>query len=1854
MPQAGDYPTHRIMKKKLLIMPASGIEILEARIAPATLDIVAGAVTYTAGGGVSNSLTLSISGANYSFNDASEPIMLTANATAAGFTGSGTNTVLGPNTAVTSIGVILGDQSDQFAVQALTDPLVMSDGAGTDSAFVTGTLNVGGALQLAAESITVNAAIGGATTAILAGNAIAIGSTVTATTRVTLQPLSATNDINLGAADAAGVLGLTDAELDRVTAPILQIGVVAGSIDIIVSAAIAPANVSTLRLISTNTITDGAAGSIVVPNLAVTSTNSVTLDNAGNDVGTLSGSVTVVGADFSFRDSDDLIIGTVDGVAGIRVDNALGATITLQAGATTQTAGANIVGNALDLFGAGPFTLNNVGNDLSTLSGTVTGAISFTEANSVTLTAPALGGLSTTNSPIWITTLAGDISVASFGGSLNAGTSTVSLTAGSAGADREIRLNAGAVVTGTGGVTFTADKMGFTGSVNAGAGIVTLQPFESGTLVNLGGADAANTLGLSDAELDLVTAGLIEVGAASAGNLTVTAAVGPAASTGLVLVSGGTIAQNAAGNLLVARVGASGATAITLGNAGNTFTNFEAETVNGLISVTHTGTLSIGGVSTALNGVQVTTSGDITITNTGSVILDGTSTEDIRAASGNVTVTALGAAADIETRNDSADGIDSNAGNVTLTSGRDILLGSATVDNFGDIEANGNLSLNAGRDIIVDENTDVQVTGAGNFSATAGRNFSILASDGTTSSSITTAVGAITIATGTGGIFTATPGGPSFLNSTAGGPITITADDMIIGATITAGTSTVTLRAATAGRQIDLGTETAGKLSLTDTELDFAIAGLLRIGDATGGAITVTAPITPAGADTLSLVSNSNILDSGTGAITIANLALAGNGVNLDSAANGIGTLAGRATGNFANAFNIVNTGTLTVGTVDGRTGVTATNGGVTLSTTGALTIATAVQGEDVPTRLTATTTQFVAGTTFTPRLNGVTPGTLHDQLAVTGAVDLAGATLAATVGFAPAPETQLVIVSNDGADAVSGTFAGLVEGALVQLDGRLFKITYAGGDGNDVALITPPALAVTVVNPKTVTFTDVDGDLVTVKTTKGTFNGGEFTGIELAASGAGQLQKLTLGAGFTGANITITAKPGANGGNGFVNVGFLDAAEVDLGAVSIAGDLGRIAAGTVADNVKVPGLKSLAAQSVGLLGTSTQEFGGSLTSQVQGVLGKLVIKGDLRASVFVVGNTDAKLGSASIGGSFIATGEERQLFAEAGIGSVKIGGDVRASGGFRAIIGSGGTLGMIAIGGALVGTSDSNVVIDASGKLAPAPASGVNLAIKGVSVRGSVEFATITAGVVGTLNSDASIGAITVGGDWIASTAQAGVGAGADTQPGTDDDLKAGGNDQPDVFSTIGSFTVKGQALGTATPANDMFGIVAERILKAKVGGRTFAFKAGTNEAFFAAPTLDGEGTENPMFDFTIRELASTTPTVALGGANLDVSNDGKTATFTDVDGDLVMVKRTVGTFNPADFNIAAAASGGGLLQQLTVSPAPGNVAVGLSITAKVSPGGGNGFVNVGKIVADQTDLGSVIIGGEMQDLDVGDSGNNRVGLGSLTVHSLGSVAGTAPTGDEINSAHGIGKITVKTDVRQFHIFANNQDSGNLGSITIGGSMVAGEIQAAANIGTIKLGGSFRGNGRIQAAERISAITIGGDFVGGTIEVFAQDAGPLKGLDFALKNFTVKGNVETTSIILGRNNNADASIGAISVGREWIASSVLAGTTAGTDTFIGTADDAKITLGGPIDLPNSLATIANILIKGQALGSTGAGDSFGIVAERIVKAQIGAVKFAFIAPITGATNRDAFAAAPTVPGASGLASDFLLREIGG
>jgi autotransporter-associated beta strand protein len=86
--------------------------------------------------------------------------------------------------------------------------------------------------------------------------------------------------------------------------------------------------------------------------------------------------------------------------------------------------------------------------------------------------------------------------------------------------------------------------------------------------------------------------------------------------------------------------------------------------------------------------------------------------------------------------------------------------------------------------------------------------------------------------------------------------------------------------------------------------------------------------------------------------------------------------------------------------------------------------------------------------------INGPAAGTGYSLLNVTGAVSLASAVLQVTMGTVGTVNSQYTLINNDSADAVSGTFAGLPEGAAVTANnGVRFTISYHGGTGNDVVL---------------------------------------------------------------------------------------------------------------------------------------------------------------------------------------------------------------------------------------------------------------------------------------------------------------------------------------------------------------------------------------------------------------------------------------------------------------------------------------------------------------------------------------------------------------------------------------------------------------------------------------------------------------------------------------------------------------------------------------------------------------------------------------------------------------------------------
>lgn len=194
----------------------------------------------------------------------------------------------------------------------------------------------------------------------------------------------------------------------------------------------------------------------------------------------------------------------------------------------------------------------------------------------------------------------------------------------------------------------------------------------------------------------------------------------------------------------------------------------------------------------------------------------------------------------------------------------------------------------------------------------------------------------------------------------------------------------------------------------------------------------------------------------------------AGGGVIIDGDISGSGGLVKSNTGVVTLAGDSTYTGTtrLAVGTlqIDGTltsavmvsplqdqmpqlTGRGGTSDAITVESGG--TLAPGVAG---PGRLTGAALSLASGATLAVDLDGPAAGTQYDQVVVDGTATLDGATLVVTPRFAPAPGTPFTIVA---AGAVSGTFAGLPEGAMFSAGGTPFTITYAGGAGSDVMLVS-------------------------------------------------------------------------------------------------------------------------------------------------------------------------------------------------------------------------------------------------------------------------------------------------------------------------------------------------------------------------------------------------------------------------------------------------------------------------------------------------------------------------------------------------------------------------------------------------------------------------------------------------------------------------------------------------------------------------------------------------------------------------------------------------------------------------------
>ena len=181
------------------------------------------------------------------------------------------------------------------------------------------------------------------------------------------------------------------------------------------------------------------------------------------------------------------------------------------------------------------------------------------------------------------------------------------------------------------------------------------------------------------------------------------------------------------------------------------------------------------------------------------------------------------------------------------------------------------------------------------------------------------------------------------------------------------------------------------------------------------------------------------------------------------------------------------------------------------------------------------------------------------------------------------------------------------------------------------------------------------------------------------------QLQTLNiakLGQAAHGMNLTIT------GGEGEGSVGYINASLIDLGDVTVQGDLGRINAGDF--KLSSPALHSLTVDSLGAQGLATQAPGGNLKSLISGSVGSFTVHGNIDgASVGVGGGAKGTIGKLDVGGS-IAGGTANSpgsVRTQGGIANVEVDGGIMGGSGFSSgVIGTGGLLGTVLVEGNVTG----------------------------------------------------------------------------------------------------------------------------------------------------------------------------------------------------------------------------------------------------------------------------------------------------------------------------------------------------------------------------------------------------------------------------------------------------------------------------------------------------------------------------------------------------------------------------------------
>ncbi len=251
---------------------------------------------------------------------------------------------------------------------------------------------------------------------------------------------------------------------------------------------------------------------------------------------------------------------------------------------------------------------------------------------------------------------------------------------------------------------------------------------------------------------------------------------------------------------------------------------------------------------------------------------------------------------------------------------------------------------------------------------------------------------------------------------------------------------------------------------------------------------------------------------------------------------------------------------------------------------------------------------------------------------------------------------------------------------------------------------------------------------------------------------------------------------------------------------------------------------------------------------------------------------------------------------------------------------------------------------------------------------------------------------------------------------------------------------------------------------------------------------------------------------------------------------------------------------------------------------------------------------------------LTIGGDAAARSGFGSTEITLLNELKHLAIGGDlraELPDARAtliIGGGRMETfhiggSIDGGYLYVPELKRGKIGGDIRGGSLARTGSVNVGIVGTFAIGGSLIAGtgdqaGDLQVVEVRGSLSIAGDLEGRPDQRLT-----LRGGQATAAKIVIGGTVRHADILFGygatgKPETASTHVSNVIVRGDWIASNLAVGVKAGDDGQFGTADDLRNGLTSEGFPP----TLARFEIQGRVLGTTEAGENFGIVAGRIGK----------------------------------------------